>query len=188
MENAVTEDLPSWNLDDFYSGPEAPEIDTDLANASDAALAFEKSFLGRVNTLSSTEFASAIKRYEDLVQDMHRVGSYAQLLYAADVSNPDVAKFYQSVHEQITDISTHTLFFTLEINRLDDAAYETLIAKNLLLDTDPGYEMYAHFATMSCRMTWSSFCIKSQSPGVLRGRVCLMKPWLICGSMWTVIS
>lgn len=129
MENAVTEDLPSWNLDDFYSGPEAPEIDTDLANASDAALAFEKSFLGRVNTLSSTEFASAIKRYEDLVQDMHRVGSYAQLLYAADVSNPDVAKFYQSVHEQITDISTHTLFFTLEINRLDDAAYETLIGE-----------------------------------------------------------
>jgi oligoendopeptidase F len=126
VENTNEAALPSWDLSDFYSDPDAPEIDTDLVKASDEAVAFEQTFQGRVAGLNAADFAATIVRYEILVQDLHRVGAYAQLLYAADVSNPDVAKFYQSIHERVTDISTHTLFFTLEINRLDDEAFSAL--------------------------------------------------------------
>ncbi len=123
-------DLPSWDLSDFYSGPDATEIEHDLTQSYEAAVLFEKTYQGRVSELEAAEFARAISEYENLVQDMHKVGSYAQLLYAADVSNPETAKFYQGVHERVTDISAHTLFFTLEINRLDDSAFSTLVADN----------------------------------------------------------
>ncbi|MBT3557151.1 MAG: M3 family oligoendopeptidase [Rhodospirillales bacterium] len=137
MASANPENIPSWDLSDFYSGPDAPEIDADLGKVSDKATGFEKSFQGRVAELSPTAFAEAIIDFESLTQDMHRIGSYAQLLYAADVSNPDTARFYQSIHERITDISTHVLFFTLEINRLDEEAFTNLIADSAVAHYGP---------------------------------------------------
>src|SRR5690606_24793010 len=43
------------------------------------------------------------------------------LIYAGDTSDPVRAKFYGDVQEKMTDASAHLLFFSLELNRLDDA-------------------------------------------------------------------
>ena len=50
--------------------------------------------------------------------------SYAQLLYAADVTDNECGQFYQTTQERVTDISGKTLFFQLELNRLDDEILE----------------------------------------------------------------
>ena len=47
--------------------------------------------------------------------------SYAQLLYAGDMSNAEFGRFQQNINERVTEISLETLFFTLEINQLEDA-------------------------------------------------------------------
>ena len=57
-----------------------------------------------------------------------RVGSYAQLLFAGDSSDPAIGQFYQTVNERITAISSDLIFFTLELNRLDDAVLEAKLA------------------------------------------------------------
>lgn len=119
---------PSWDLTDFYAGPDAPEVESDLNDADQAAKIFETTYRGKLGNLDSADFLDAIVEYESLVQKMRKVGSYAQLVYAVDASNPDVAKFYQGVHDRITDVSGRTLFFTLEINRLDDATFDALTA------------------------------------------------------------
>jgi len=119
--------LPSWDLSDLYSAPDAPELEQDIADVTEGAAEFATSYKGRIAELSPAEFALAISRYEETTQTLHRVGSYAQLLYAADVSNPEVGRFYQTVHETITEISSDTLFFTLEINRLDGTALEAFL-------------------------------------------------------------
>src|SRR5437762_6806704 len=46
--------------------------------------------------------------------------SYAELMHAGNVADPEIARFFQTMHERITDISGELLFFTLEINRLED--------------------------------------------------------------------
>jgi oligoendopeptidase F len=46
--------------------------------------------------------------------------SYAQLLLASDMGNAGVGRFYQTLQERITDITTITLFFALELNQIDD--------------------------------------------------------------------
>ena len=46
--------------------------------------------------------------------------SYAQLVYSGNMSDPAVTQFYQAMQERTTAISTAMLFFTLELNGLDD--------------------------------------------------------------------
>ena len=50
--------------------------------------------------------------------------SYAELVRAGDVADPEIARFFQTMQERINAISTELLFFTLELNRLDDAALD----------------------------------------------------------------
>ncbi len=112
--------LPQWDLGDFYPGPKSPRIETDLGKARRRARAFRKRHEGRLAELDSTAFGAAIAEFEGIGEVVNRIMSYAQLLLATDVGNADSAQFHQSMHERVTAISTETLFFTLEINRLDD--------------------------------------------------------------------
>ncbi|MBL8837968.1 MAG: M3 family oligoendopeptidase [Alphaproteobacteria bacterium] len=112
--------LPRWNLADLYAGPEAPELGRDLDQAERDARAFRERFLGKLADLDGASLGRAVAEYEALEERLARAGSFAELTYAGDQSDPKVARFYQSVQERVNSISTHTLFFTLELNRLDD--------------------------------------------------------------------
>ena len=128
--------LPEWDLSDLYSGPESPQLERDLSEVATAATAFETRYAGQLATLESAEFGAAIAEYERIGEIFGRVMSYAQLLYAGDVADATRGRFHQSMQERITDISTHTLFFTLEINRLDQDILDHLL-------TDPAAQHYA---------------------------------------------
>ncbi len=54
--------------------------------------------------------------------------SYAQLLFSGDSSDARIARFYQSMSEKVTEISTELLFFTLELNRLDESVVKAKLA------------------------------------------------------------
>ena len=64
----------------------------------------------------------AVRRYEAIDDLMGRLGSYAGLIHAGNTVDPARTKFYGDVQERMTAASTHLLFFTLELNRIDDAA------------------------------------------------------------------
>jgi oligoendopeptidase F len=72
------------------------------------------------------ELGAAIAEYERIDEAMSRAGSYAQLVYAGDQSDPANGKFYQGVFERLNTISINMLFFTLEINKLEDNKLEGL--------------------------------------------------------------
>jgi oligoendopeptidase F len=122
--------LPRWNLADLYPAPDSPVLQEDLKRSLADAVSFESRHKGRLGQLSGAEFGAALRDYERIDETLARLSSYAQLLYAADLDNPETARFHQMVQERTTDISTHLLFFGLELNRLDDS----VVAK--LLDDD----------------------------------------------------
>ena len=113
--------LPEWNLGHLYAGPEAPALKADLKRVRDRAQAFGRSFKGRIADLDGAAVGAAIADYEAITELLWRISSYAQLLFASDKSDAKIAKFYQTILEELNDVSKETLFFTLEINRLDDA-------------------------------------------------------------------
>ncbi len=119
--------VPQWNLDDLYPGLDSPAVERDLAAADADCAAFERDFKGRLAALAAGEgaaLAEAVKRYEALEDSLGRLISFAHLLYAGDTTDPRRAKFFGDVQERITAASLHVLFFTLELNRIDDAALE----------------------------------------------------------------
>ena len=119
--------LPEWDLEDLYSGPDAPELEADLAWAEAQSKAFAGRYRGRLADLDGAALGEAIAAYEEIAERLGKATSYAQLVFAANVGDPEAGRFHQTVQERATDISTETLFFTLEINRLDDA----VLAKQL---------------------------------------------------------
>ncbi len=113
--------LPEWDLEDLYSGPDAPELGADLAWAEAQSKAFAGRYKGRLADLDGAALGEAIAAYEGIAERLGKATSYAQLVFAANVGDPEAGRFHQTVQERATDISTETLFFTLELNRLDDA-------------------------------------------------------------------
>jgi oligoendopeptidase F len=110
--------LPNWNLADLYDGPQSPALEADLARAQSLAEAFQSRWAGRIATLAGHDLAAAIAEYEQIQELIGRIGSYAGLLHAADMSDATIGGFYQTTQERLTEIGSATLFFTLEINRI----------------------------------------------------------------------
>ena len=120
-------DLPEWNLKDLYPALDSPEVNRDLDLADNECAAFEQDFKGRLAALAAGEgvaLAKAVKRFEAIDERLNRLMSYASLVYAGNTTDPVRAKFYGDVQERLTAASLHLLFFTLELNRVDDAQLE----------------------------------------------------------------
>ncbi|HVY56782.1 MAG TPA: M3 family oligoendopeptidase, partial [Xanthobacteraceae bacterium] len=118
--------LPEWNLSDLYASIDAPEVKRDLERADSECIAFEDTYKGKLAELArgpeaGRALAEAVRRYEAIDDLIGRLASYAGLVYAGDTTDTARAKFYGDVQERITAASSHLLFFTLELNRIDDA-------------------------------------------------------------------
>jgi len=127
--------LPEWNLNDLYAGMDDPALQRDLAAGDAECAAFEGAFKGKLADLAAgggKALAEAVKRYEAIEDRLGRLYSYASLLYAGATTDPARAKFYGDVQERITNASIHLLFFTLELNRVDDAVLESAMADSAL--------------------------------------------------------
>jgi oligoendopeptidase F len=119
--DAALGELPEWNLGDLYSAPDGADIKADIALSERKIAAFEV-HRGKVAGLDGAAFGQAIADYEVIGEILGKVGSYAQLYQSGDVADPKRGKFYQDTNDKLTELGGHTLFFTLEINRLDDGA------------------------------------------------------------------
>lgn len=112
--------MPEWDLSDLYPAADSPRLEADLVAADEAARAFQQAYQGKLADLSGDDFGAAIAEYERMTEVLYRVLSFAQLRYSQDVTDGERGRFYQGMQERVTGITTQTLFFTLELNRLDD--------------------------------------------------------------------
>jgi len=129
--------LPEWNLSDLYAGLDDPAIKRDLDRADVDCAAFELAYRGKLADLAASPqagaaLAAAVRSYEAIDDLMGRLGSYAGLVHAGDTLDPARTKFYGDVQERLTAASTHLLFFTLELNRIDDALLEAAMKDSAL--------------------------------------------------------
>ena len=122
--------LPSWNLADLYPAMDAPALEADYTKAAQESEAFAADYEGKLAGLSGAQMAEALQRYENLSTVMGRIMSYAGLLYHQDTSDPAVGKFMGDSQAKITDISAKTIFFTLEMNHIDDDVLERQIGES----------------------------------------------------------
>lgn len=118
------EALPRWDLTDFYASQNDPQIQGDLAQAESMAKNFLDTYGGKftsTGTWTGDKLYQAILEYEKIDELLGKLVSYGYLLFATNVNNPPVLQFFQMIQERSTTISSHLIFFTLEINQIDDA-------------------------------------------------------------------
>src|SRR5882724_6402155 len=127
--------LPEWDLSDLYPGPDSEALRRDLTELADAAETFRARYQGRLSDLSGAELGAAVETYERLQEKIGRIMSYASLVHAGDLADPEIGRFYQTMQERTNAVSTTLLFFTLEINRLEEAEFEAKL-------TDSGLAHY----------------------------------------------
>jgi oligoendopeptidase F len=124
--------LPSWDLRDLYAGPADPVLEADLVRVEAEARAFAAAYEGKLAALSGDALAAAIAEYERLEEIQGRIMSFAQLVFAGDARDAANGRFYQTMQERVVSISSHLLFFSLEMNRLEDAVLEPKFASTAL--------------------------------------------------------
>ncbi len=130
-------DLPSWNLKDFYESYDSAKVQQDIKMAKSKIAKFVKDYSGKVAKLTPKEFLKSISEYEQISDLLGKLGSYAQLLYAADMSKPAIAQFYQNIQETLTVLSSDLLFYTLSINKISDAQAKKLFSSSELAHYAP---------------------------------------------------
>jgi len=113
--------LPNWNLADLYDGIAAPAITADLGRIDTEAEAFAQAYEGKVAGLGGSALGAAIAAYERLQDTLGRLMSFGGLAFAGAMDDTKVAQFYQTLQERVNAASVRLLFFTLELNRIDDA-------------------------------------------------------------------
>jgi oligoendopeptidase F len=128
-----TDALPQWRLDDLYTGRDDPRVETDIAAAkaaNDALIALQGQFVGARGepALLGERLARGIDLYEQTTNKLWGVGAYAAL--ATSVARDDAAwaKFEGDLRTRSAQIAGDSLFFTLELNQLEDAEIEAALS------------------------------------------------------------
>lgn len=118
-----------WNLTPLYPAPDAPGWGADLERALTAAKAFRRDFRGRLSVAALTPelLAAALRSYEAVQKTILKPYLYAQLLFAADSSDDRHKALMARARESWHELSEQTLFFELELLRLDREHFAVLL-------------------------------------------------------------
>lgn len=128
-----TDTPPEWSLADLYAGREDPRIEIDLAAAkaaNDELASLEGLFVqaraepDRLGLLIDR----GIRLYERATNGLWNVGAYGGLAASVARDDPAWAKFEADLRARSAAIAADSLFFTLELNRLEDAEIEAALA------------------------------------------------------------
>ena len=123
-------DLPEWDLSDLYTSEDAPELKRDLDWLEQACASFASDFEGKLADLDAAGLLDCVLRNEKINQIAGRIMSFAGLRYYQLTTDAGRAKFMSDVQEKITNFTTPLVFFTLELNRLEDDHLDGLFAQN----------------------------------------------------------
>ncbi|WP_374533001.1 M3 family oligoendopeptidase [Phenylobacterium sp.] len=121
--------LPEWDLADLYAGRGDPRIEADLAAAkaaNDELVKLKGRFLAlRGDPLHLGEVLDhGIHLYETATNGLWGVGAYAALSASVARDDPAWAKFEADLRARSSQIAADSLFFTLELNQLEDSEIE----------------------------------------------------------------
>ena len=127
---------PEWSLDDLYESRADPRIALDMAEArraNDALIALKGRFVasradpGVLGALIDV----GISLYEAATNALWAVGAYASLAASTARDDPEWARFEGDLRARSAQIAAESLFFTLELNELEDGELEAALDAHL---------------------------------------------------------
>ncbi|HYV60168.1 MAG TPA: oligoendopeptidase, partial [Acidimicrobiia bacterium] len=121
----------AWDLEPLVDGRGEPGVDALLDDADRVAASIAER-RGTVAALDGGELAAVMQELASLAELVGRAGSYAQLRFSVDTTDPACGALLQRVEERATAINTKTLFFDLEWAAVPDERAEELLSDDRL--------------------------------------------------------
>lgn len=129
--------LPNWDLSALYRGMDDPKIAEDLRWVVDAAVAFAAEWKGKLESAAGLKdkagLGAAIAAFETIDERAGRLGSFAGLNYYGNTEDTTAAKFFADVQSTLTDMSSHLVFFSLELNAIGNEQLQAAFKTDALL-------------------------------------------------------
>ena len=122
--------LPDWNLNDLYTSTDSKELVNDLNWLEKECNKFANDYEGKLKSLSADQLLNCVLRNEKISSISGRIISYAGLRYYQKTTDAERAKFLSDMQEKVTIYTTKLVFFSLEINSLEDNFLENLLKEN----------------------------------------------------------
>ncbi|UWQ23689.1 M3 family oligoendopeptidase [Leisingera aquaemixtae] len=122
--------LPEWDLSDLYTSEDAPELTRDLDWLEQECAAFAADYEGKLANLDADGLLECVQRNEKINNITGRIMSFAGLRYYQLTTDADRAAFLSDCQEKVTIATTPLVFFTLELNRIEDDAMQAHLEAN----------------------------------------------------------
>lgn len=133
-----------WDLSDLYHSIDDPALENDKKKVTEQAEKFASTYKGNVADLDAEAMKQALEEYEELIEIIGKIGSYAHLIWSTDTNNPEYGKLKQEASELSSTIHQKLVFFDVEWLSLDEEKAQELIKSDAL-------EEYRHYLETSRR-------------------------------------
>ena len=130
----------TWDLSFLHTSIDDPKIDKTWESVDKKCNEFLQKYRGKIesNDLTANTLLNGIKDLENLCIEMSKPIHYAELLFAADTSNPQHGAFVQAQMEQATMARVKLMFFELELQKVSEEIIQKLLK-------DPLLKEYKHY-------------------------------------------
>ena len=128
--NEINNQLPIWNLSEIYKDIKDPNIGKDIKEITKLSNEFLKKWKGRIKELSATDFVNCIEKYQAINESIYKIGTHSSLTFATNMEDPEISRYNSSISDQITEILSSLIFFTLELSKIDDKTIESWMKEN----------------------------------------------------------
>lgn len=116
-----------WDLSDLYKSIDDPQLEKDRETVRKKADTFAGNYKGKITDLDAGEFKKALQEYEEILEIIGKIGSYAHLIWSTNTSKPEYGKLIQQSKELSSEIHQKLVFFDVEWLDVDDKKAEKWI-------------------------------------------------------------
>jgi len=112
--------LSGWDLSELLPSTDEATVSTRLAELEQTVQHFEAQRKRLRPDLPPDEFLTLLRAYETVVQQIYKLGAYAQLWFSADTQSAEALTYRNRMQQVGTDVQNRILFFDLWWKELSD--------------------------------------------------------------------
>jgi len=121
-----------WDLSDLYASIDDPNLAKDREKVIKKAEDFANLYKGNIEDLNPDQFREALRAYEEILELIGKIGSYAHLIWSTNTSKPEYGKLLQQAKELSSEVHQKLVFFDVEwLNINDERAKKWIESKEL---------------------------------------------------------
>ncbi|MGM0589974.1 MAG: M3 family oligoendopeptidase [Bacteroidota bacterium] len=124
----------TWDLSDLYDTMNDPQLKEDKQSVLQEAQEFSRKYHGNVGALDAEGMHEALREYEQILEKVYKIRSFAHLQWATNTENASYGKFLQETTELASELSQQLVFFNVEWLAVSDVKAQEIIESEQLAD------------------------------------------------------